>query len=447
MAKTAKQLREDRAKLIADARALNDEHQDDNGNLSSDRQAAFDKMMDDAAVLHDRAKQLERLEAAEAGLNEPNNNPLPSDHPMENPGRGGFSEKEQIAIRSYGRNDNGTGQYSKVDIGKRGASDYRKSFSDFLAKGMKGLNPERIAALQSDDDEQAGYLVASEQFAAGLLKEVDDLLFVRRYARIHTVREAASLGIRKRTSKANTFGYGAELQVQSEDTSLKYGKKVLHPRHLTGLMKISRDLARRSVMPMDQIVIEEMGIDAAETQEDKFLTGSGSGEPLGVFTASDDGISTSRDVVTGSATNFTADGLLDAKYALKGQYRNGSMGAVRWLMHRDGIKRVAKLKDSDNQYLFRVGMGRMQDNGAPEDVLLGIPVDESERSPNTFTNGNYVAILANWRYYEIADALDIEIQRLEEKYADTNQIGFIGRLKNDGLPTLEEAFVRLKCGT
>jgi HK97 family phage major capsid protein len=89
-------------------------------------------------------------------------------------------------------------------------------------------------------------------------------------------------------------------------------------------------------------------------------------------------------------------------------------------------------------------MGVMQDTGAPEDTLLGFPVDESERAPGTFTTGQYVGLLANWRYYEIADALDMEIQVLYELNARTNQYEYIGRLKTDGMPTLEEAFVRLK---
>jgi len=41
----------------------------------------------------------------------------------------------------------------------------------------------------------------------------------------------------------------------------------------------------------------------------------------------------------------------------------------------------------------------------------------------------------------------MEVQVLFEKYADTNQIGYIGRMKTDGMPTLEEAFVRLNCAT
>jgi HK97 family phage major capsid protein len=311
-----------------------------------------------------------------------------------------------------------------------------------LSAGIQGLNPDLRGALQSDSSSQAGFLLASEQMAAGILKGVDDLLFIRRHARVHTVLEAGSLGIRKRNAKANTFGWTSELALSTDDSTLSYSKKVLTPHHLTGVIKISRDLARRSMGGIVSEVTYEMSRDAGEKMEDAYLSGSGSQQPLGVFTASTDGISTDRDVATGSATSITADGLIDAKYKLKSQYRNETLDAVRWLFHRDAIKIVAKLKDSQNQYLWQPGLQA----GQP-DRLLNLPLDESERVPNTFTNGLYCGLLANWRYYEIADSLDMEMQVLTELYAATNQIGYVGRLKTDGMPTLEEAFVRLKCST
>lgn len=41
----------------------------------------------------------------------------------------------------------------------------------------------------------------------------------------------------------------------------------------------------------------------------------------------------------------------------------------------------------------------------------------------------------------------MDMNVLDQLYARENQVGFLGRLKTDGLPTLEEAFVRLKCAT
>ena len=56
----------------------------------------------------------------------------------------------------------------------------------------------------------------------------------------------------------------------------------------------------------------------------------------------------------------------------------------------------------------------------------------------------YVGIIGCWRYYWIVDSELMEVQRLEEKYADTNQVGFIGRMYSTGAPVLQEAFARVK---
>jgi HK97 family phage major capsid protein len=63
--------------------------------------------------------------------------------------------------------------------------------------------------------------------------------------------------------------------------------------------------------------------------------------------------------------------------------------------------------------------------------------------PNTQTAGLYVGMCGDFSFYWIADALDVTVQRLVELYAETNQVGFIGRKETDGMPVLPEAFSRL----
>lgn len=426
--KSNKELNEARLNIHNQAKQF---HAENESNWTKECEEKFNGMMADVSdikAIIDRRNQLASFETSEGSkLSE---------------GDLGKGKEKQVAqkvmIRS-GLDQNGKPLYRSVDVGsERGSQIYNEAISAAISR--KSLSAQQMAALQSDSETQAGFLLMSEQMAAGILKDVDDLVFVRRYAKIHTVLEAGKLGIRKRTARANTFGWSSELVVSTDDSTLAYGKKILEPHPLTGAIKVSRDLARRSAGTVTDEVLYELGRNSAEKMEDGYLTGNGAQQPLGVFTASSDGISTSRDSVTGSSTSITADGLLNAKFSLKGQYRSNSLGQVRWLFHRDGIKIVSKLKDSTNQYLWQPGLQA----GQP-DMLLGYPVDESERSPNTFTSGNYVGLLANWNYYEIADALDIEIQVLNELYAGTNQLGYIGRLKTDGCPTIEEAFVRLKC--
>lgn len=444
MAATIKQLSEERAEIIAKARKINDEHAGADGKLAAEHQKAFDEAMAAAGEKATAIARLKSLEAEEASLQLPSGAGVPTPNPGKPFGAaGGDGAKTQLAIRAGLRGENGKLKYDLVDAGERGQREYQAAFSKYLKLGAQAMSTGEMAALRSDDASQAGYLVSSEQFAAGLLKTVDDMVFVRQLATIETVREADTLGVRRRTAKANTFDWTTELSLGTADATLAYGKKVLTPHPLTGRIKVSRDLIRRSIQPVDAIVNEEFARDSGEKMEDGYLLGNGNNRPLGVFVASTDGISTARDVLTGSATNFTADQLIAAKYTLKQQYRNGGERAgARWLFHRDGISKIAQLKDANNQYLLQPNRGL---TGDEFDKLLGYPVDESERAPNTFTTGLYVGLLCNWSVgYKIADALDMEVQVLDQLYAETNEIGYIGRLKTDGMPVIEEAFVRLK---
>ena len=54
-----------------------------------------------------------------------------------------------------------------------------------------------------------------------------------------------------------------------------------------------------------------------------------------------------------------------------------------------------------------------------------------------------LAILGDFSNYWIVDSMAFSLQRLVELYAETNQVGLIGRLESDGQPVLEEAFVRV----
>jgi HK97 family phage major capsid protein len=109
-------------------------------------------------------------------------------------------------------------------------------------------------------------------------------------------------------------------------------------------------------------------------------------------------------------------------------------------MHRDAVLIASKLKNAvDGTYLWSDALKV----GEP-DTLLGAAVYESEYAPNTFTTGLYVMIYGDLSFYWWADSLQMEVQRLEEKYAETHQIGFIGRLESDGAPVMAEAFARLK---
>lgn len=310
-------------------------------------------------------------------------------------------------------------------------------FRHYLATGqVGGEGAAEFRALQAGNSAEGGYLVAPQEFVSELIQNVDNATFIRSRARKFSVSKAASLGVPTLDTDLNDADWTVELGTGSEDTAMRFGKRELAPTPVAKLIKVSKKLIRISALPIEQIIMQRMAYKFGITQEQAFLTGSGSGQPLGVFTASSDGISTSRDVSTGNtSTAITFDGLIEAKFSVKSQY----WPTADWLFHRDAVKNITKLKDGDGQYLWRMSVRE----GEP-DTLLGRPLMVSEYAPSTFTTGLYVGLFGDFSNYWIVDALDMQVQRLVELYAATNQDGFIGRMESDGMPVLAEAFARVK---
>jgi HK97 family phage major capsid protein len=413
-------LKQKRAKAVADARAIHEIAIKEKRELTTEQSTQYDAFMNEASNCTKSIQREENLRKLSAEGDKINTRDVITDTLDTDPDADPATRSQAKSLKEL-----------------RSSKEYRDAFNKFLLRGKQALSQAEFRDLSTGSDVDGGYLVAPVQMVSELLKNLDDAVYIRSKARKFTLVQAKSLGVIKRTAKMSTWARGTEISTPTKDTSMAFGKRELHPQYMTGLALVSRDLLRNSSLPPEQLIREEMAMNAAEVQEQEFMTGSGAaGAALGVFTASADGISTGRDVSTGNTTTaITFDGLIEAKFSLKPQYRR----TAEWMFHRTAVKQIAKLKDGEGRYIWELS----KQAGEP-DRILGLPYVESEWVPSTFTTGEYVGILANWNYYWIADALDVEIQRLVELYALSNQDGFVGRLKMDAAPQLEEAFARVK---
>lgn len=340
------------------------------------------------------------------------------------------NEKREAELRVVPENRIAGNADDKESRAKKHIEDFR----NFLVRGER-------RDLSADTASEGGNIVAPQQFVAEVLKKMDDLVFMRELATKYTLNSFANLGVPTITADPADADWTTEVAAVSNDTALNFGKRTMAPNMLTKGIKVSIKLLEVATLPAEQIVADRLAYKFAIAQEKAFLTGSGSGQPLGVFTASASGISTGRDVSTGNtSTAFTFDGLTEAQMSIKQQYRaNGS-----WLLHRDAVKMARKIKtgiSGDTTYIWQPSTQL----GQP-DTLLGRPVFESEYVPNTFTSGLYVGLFGDFSKYWIVDQLPYTVQRLVELYAGTNQVGFIGRMSSDGAPVDELAFARVKLG-
>ena len=451
---TIQELREQRAQKIADARKILEHAKTEKRDLTSEENANSDRLLDEADGIKSQIEQREkaedrarRLEDAEKEMGEtrsrsethrrigsPNPSRIPARTPTGDPEAP--VEEREMSWRVRG----GETRRIPLELERRGSRAYREAFGRYLLNGStQGLDlrdanrEERDLAADSDPD--GGYTLAPTQMVGRLIQAVDDAVVMRQYATVLQLRGSQNLGVPSLDVDPSDADWTTEIQTGSRDTAMKFGKRELNPVPLAKRILISRKLLRHSSMGIEALVQQRLAYKFGVTQEKSFLTGNGANQALGVFTASANGISTGRDVNSGSTTDWTADGLIDAKFTLKPQY----WANARWLMHRDSLRRIRKLKDSTNQYLWQPGLTA----GEP-DRVLDIPYTLSEFAPNTFTTGKYIAILGDLRFYWIAEAMSLEVQRLNELYAEANQVGYIGRLEVDGMPVLEEAFVRVR---
>ena len=97
------------------------------------------------------------------------------------------------------------------------------------------------------------------------------------------------------------------------------------------------------------------------------------------------------------------------------------------------IKAIRQLKDTTNQYLWQPG----HRDGEP-DRLLGKPVYASSHCPAAISGGKSV-VFADFSYFWIGDRSGIEMQRVNELYAASGQVGFIGTFRTDSVLTNTEA--------
>jgi len=310
-------------------------------------------------------------------------------------------------------------------------------FDTCLMGGMQALSGEQRALMVGSDIE-GGYLVLPQKMMSGLLKNVDDDVAVRKLATIIQLKKAKSLGVVKLDTDMDDWEWTQELKTGSEDTALRFGKRELRPHPIAKRVKISNTLLRNSTMSVQALVQDRMRYKLGGTMETAYMTGTGHNQPLGLFTASDDGISTGRDVSTAmAATLITGDGMINVQGTLKQAYDK----KAQWLVHRNLITMARKLKTSDLQYIWQPGLSA----GIPN-TLLAKPYVLSEWVPHTYTSGLYVGMYGDFSKYWIVDALDMQMKVLNELYSETNQIGYIGRYEGDAQPVLEEAFVRIKLG-
>ena len=394
------EMRDKRVQSWNAAKAFLESHRGEDGTLSAEDDAIFNKMMDDVDKLGREIARMEKMEAMDVEMSKATSKPLTS---------APTTRMEDEPVSKTGRGGNG----------------YAKNF--WNAMRSKSVSHEVLNALQVGTDSEGGYLVPDE-YERTLIEALEDQNIFRQLAHvIHT-----SSGDRKIpvvASKGTASWIDEEAQYPESDDA--FGQVSIGAYKLATMIKISEELLNDSVFDMPAYIAKEFARRIGATEEEAFFTGNGTGKPLGILAATG-GAETG--VTAAAADKITMDEVIDLFYSLRAPYRRNAV----FIMNDATVKALRKLKDGQGQYLWQPSITA----GTP-DTILNRPVYTSGFMP-TLATGNKTILFGDLGYYWVADREGRSFKRLNELYAPTGQVGFLASQRVDGKLILPEAVKVLK---
>ena len=385
------ELREKRAKLWDSAKAFLDSRRNEQGLLSAEDTATYEKMEADVVSLGKEIERLERQAVMDLELARPTSSAI-----THRPGQSQEPEK--------------TG---------RASSEYKAAFW----KAMKNKASFEVQnALQVGTDSEGGYLVPDE-FERTLVEALQEENLFRQLATIITT----SSGDRKIpvvASKGTASWVDEEGAIPESDDA--FGQVSIGAYKLATMIKVSEELLSDSVFNLERYIAKEFGRRIGAKEEEAFFTGDGTGKPTGIFHSTG---GAGVGVTAASASAISIDEIMDLFYSLKSPYRKNAA----FVTNDATIKAIRKLKDGNGQYLWQPSVTA----GQP-DSLLNRPLKTSAYVPVIASAAKTIAF-GDFSYYWVADRQGRSFQRLNELFAVTGQVGFKATQRVDGKLILAEA--------
>lgn len=208
---------------------------------------------------------------------------------------------------------------------------------------------------------------------------------------------------------------GENVAVSEQD--ITFGVVTLHAyKYSSKAVKVPVELLEDSAFDLASEIGRMLGERIARITNEHFTTGDGASKPKGIVTASTLG------VTAASATAITADEIIDLIHSVDPAYRTGA-----GFMFSDAtLKLIRKLKTGDGQYLWQPGM----QSGSP-DMIYGYryTINQDMATPASATKS---VVFGQLSKYKIRDVASFRMTRLNERYADNDQVGFLAWSRHDG---------------
>nr|WP_313631917.1 phage major capsid protein [Brevundimonas naejangsanensis] len=384
----SKELRSKALAKITEARSVEDN-------------AAAIALMDEAKALNERAAKLEEVEAIEAELSTP------------------------VEARNL--------PDTKAEVRKETKEDTEERNFVAVLRGEK-----RAQSVAASDE---GGLTVPTTIARDLITAavdyspmLDESIFdVERTTSGNPMAYAVRAGQRR----ARLIAEGAA----ATELTGKLGSVVLGAHKLTTDAAVaSRELLQDSAIDVRKWLIDEQAESVGLGAGYQLTVGvGGASAPTGICTALASK-ATEAAYPTASATNAElaalADALLDLQYGVNATYRKRGS----YMINSDVERLIRKAKDADGNPIWQASTR----DGAPA-TIHGLPYIINDEM--TSADGDVFAVFGDMKQYKVRISRDLSITQLNETYALSDQIGWVGFMRLDGNVMQKAAFAALKVKT
>lgn len=373
-----KQLREKRAKLVAEMRGIIETAEGEDRDLTAEEQKTFDAAKATKEDLDKRIDRLAGVEESEATLN--------AVVPAASRRAGIQRPGGDPAAREF----ENIGEF--LSAVRFRPSDQRLDFVEGV--GAESDENGLSAEMRMDNDRQGGFMVP-EQFRPTIMSVSPQDALVRPRANVIPAGSPPDAGItmpaldQSGTNPGNVFGgmtfSWIEEGGEKPETDAELRGITLVPHEIAGFVTLTDKLLRN--WQASASFIESLmrgGVSAAEDYA--FLRGTGVTQPLGALNAP---VLKAVNRATSNQISYSDLVNMVAVLLMRG-------GAPVWSIPQGALPQIAKLKDDNGNYIW---IANARDGFAG--TLLGYPVRWNNRAPALGSKGD--VLLADWSYYLIKD--------------------------------------------
>lgn len=396
---TPKQLREQRAQIVEEARSLVNRAEQEKRDLTAEERAAWDKALADADVLKADIDRAERQESLEREL--------------------ATSQGTRAGQQDTSSNADNRAQPQDAEQRKQA---HARAFDSYLRHGVADMPAEQRTVLmeyraQSTVDASGGFTIP-EGFSNQLEESMKAFGGMRQASRVFPTASGNDLPWPTVDDTANTGALLAENTAVAEQ-DFTFANIILKAfKYSSKMVKVSVELLQDSAFNLSSFLARALGERIGRITNTHFTTGDNAGKPQGVVTGATSG------VTAASATTITADELIDLVHSVDPAYRIGPQ--VGWMFNDKTFKVLRKLKDGEGRYLWNPGL-----QPGAVDSLFGYRYIINQDVADLATASKSV-LFGDFSKYLIRDVLGIAVLRLVERFADSHQVAYLAFSRHDG---------------